>query len=109
MWECTITGTNHSSVMEIRMYWDVERVKPLPDYTILVELADGHQGVFDMKPYLEFGVFRELKDPEYFRQVRVVLGAVTWPHGQDIAPETMYAVITGETAEWTVAERGKGE
>lgn len=91
------------------MYWDVERVEPLEEYRILVELADGRQGVFDMKPYLEHGVFRELKDPAYFRQVRVAFGAVTWPHGQDIAPETVYAAITGETVDWIVAEKPDGE
>ena len=87
------------------MYWDVARVRPLDDHRLHVELVSGAEGVFDVKPYLEFGVFRELKDPEYFRQARVVLGAVTWPHGQDVAPETLYAAITGQTAEWTVAER----
>jgi hypothetical protein len=42
-----------------------------------------------MKPYLEFGVFRELKDEHYFNQVGILFGAVTWPHEQDIAPETL--------------------
>jgi hypothetical protein len=87
------------------MYWDVERVEPLDDYRIHIELVNGREGTFDMRPYLEHGVFRELKDLDYFRQVRVVLGAVTWPHGQDIAPETLYAAVTGENAEWIVAER----
>ncbi len=91
------------------MYWDVQRVEPLDDYRIHVELVNGSQGTFDMRPYLEHGVFRELKDPDYFRQVRVVLGAVTWPHGQDIAPETMYAAVSGEKAEWIVAERTHSE
>jgi len=42
------------------MYWDVKTVKPLPDYRIYVEVADGRKGIFDMKPYLDRGVFREL-------------------------------------------------
>ena len=44
-----------------------------------------------MKPYLERGVFRELKDERYFRRVGILYGAVTWPHEQDIAPETLLA------------------
>jgi Protein of unknown function (DUF2442) len=44
------------------MYWDVKVVKPLPDYRLYVEVQDGRKGVFDVKPYLEKGVFRELKD-----------------------------------------------
>ena len=71
------------------MYWDVTRIKPLPDFRIYVEIADGRRGVFDMKPYLDRGIFRELRDVHYFNQVHVLLGAVTWPNEQDIAPETL--------------------
>ncbi|AOS85093.1 hypothetical protein BIU88_10120 [Chlorobaculum limnaeum] len=71
------------------MYWDAKVVKPLPDYRLYVEIEDGRRGVFDMKPYLDFGVFRELRDEHYFNQVGILFGAVTWPHEQDIAPETL--------------------
>ena len=73
------------------MYWDVKAVEPLPDYRILVEIADGRKGVFDLKPYLNHGIFRELRDVTYFNQVGILFGAVTWPHEQDIAPETLLA------------------
>lgn len=73
------------------MYWDVKQVRPLEDYTLYVELEDGREGVFDVKPYLNHGVFQELQDKSYFAKVDVVLGAVTWPHEQDIAPETLLA------------------
>jgi hypothetical protein len=73
------------------MYWDVTLVKPLSDFRIYVEIEDGRKGIFDLKPYLEIGVFRELKDVNYFNKVDVFLGAVTWPHEQDIAPETLLA------------------
>ncbi|MGB4780960.1 DUF2442 domain-containing protein [Candidatus Methylomirabilis sp.] len=71
------------------MYWDVKTVKPLPDYRIFVETEDGRRGIFDVKPYLDHGVFRELRDTHYFNQVGILFGAVTWPHAQDIAPETL--------------------
>ena len=71
------------------MYWDVKSVKPLKNYEIYVETKDGRNGIFDLKPYLKFGVFKELENIDYFNQVSIVLGAVTWPHGQDIAPETL--------------------
>ena len=73
------------------MYWDVTTVTPLADYRIYVEVEDGRKGIFDMKPYLDHGVFRELRDVRYFNQVGIVLGAVTWPDEQDIAPETLLA------------------
>jgi len=71
------------------MYWDVKVVKPLSDYEIYVELEDERKGIFDLKPYLEHGVFKEIKDIHYFNQVTIFLGALTWPHEQDIAPETL--------------------
>ena len=73
------------------MYWDVKAVKPLSDFRIYVEVETGSKGVFDLKPYLDHGVFRELRDVHYFNQVGVQFGAVTWPNEQDIAPETLLA------------------
>lgn len=73
------------------MHWDVKSVKPLPHHRIEVELEDGRHGIFDVTPYLDHGVFRELRDPAYFRRVGILHGAVTWPHEQDIAPETLLA------------------
>ena len=78
------------------MYWDAKLVKPLPGYRIYVELENGQKGVFDLKPYLDYGVFRELKDVHYFNQVDIFLGAVTWPNEQDIAPETLLAEMINE-------------
>ena len=71
------------------MYWDVKTVKPLPNFRIYVELEDGRKGIFDLNPYLDRGVFRELRDVHYFNQVGILFGAVTWPNEQDIAPETL--------------------
>lgn len=75
------------------MYWDVKTVKPRSDYRLYVEIADGRKGIFDVKPYLDHGVFRELRNLDYFNQVNIVFGALTWPHQQDIAPETLLAGI----------------
>ncbi len=73
------------------MNWDVKFVKPLPNYRIYVELEDGSKGIFDLKPYMDRGVLRELRDVHYFNQVGILFGAVTWPNEQDIAPETLLA------------------
>lgn len=73
---------------------DVTIVKPLKGNLIYVELADGRHGLFDVTPYLVYGVFRELTDPAYFNRVGIQWGAVTWPNGQDVAPETLVAHMT---------------
>ncbi|HEY5582763.1 MAG TPA: DUF2442 domain-containing protein [Rhodoferax sp.] len=88
------------------MYWDVKVVKPLSDYRIYVEVADGRKGVFDMNPYLERGVFRELKNIHYFNRVGIEFGAVTWPNEQDIAPETLLAELRPLDEGATISDGG---
>jgi len=34
--------------------------------------------------------FRQLKDEEYFRTVRVSLASIEWKNGQDLSPDTLY-------------------
>ena len=75
------------------MRWDVKTVRPLENHRLYLELEDGRKGMFDLNPYLDHGVFRELRDVHYFNQVGIVMGAVTWPHEQDIAPETLVAEL----------------
>ena len=57
------------------MYWDVKVVRPLPDYRIYVEIEDGREGIFDLKPYLNRGALRELRDVHTFRQIGIQFGA----------------------------------
>lgn len=71
------------------MYRDIKSVKPLSDYRIYVEIEDGRKGIFDLKPYLDYGVFRKLRDVQYFNRIDILFGAVTWPNEQDIAPEIL--------------------
>ena len=37
------------------------------------------------------GLFKRLREPGYFARVDVQFGAICWPDGQDIAPETLLA------------------
>ncbi|MEO8299140.1 MAG: DUF2442 domain-containing protein [Burkholderiales bacterium] len=75
------------------MHWDVKRVSAVADYKLYVELVNGHKGIFDVKPYLDRPALRVLRDERYFAQVGIQLGAVTWPDGQDIAPDTLVAEL----------------
>lgn len=68
----------------------VKTVRPRPGFELEIEFTNGETGVYDCRPLLNFGVFTELKDECYFRQVRVVNGIVAWPHEQDICPDTLY-------------------
>lgn len=65
-------------------------VTPQDDHSLLLVFNDGSHRLFDVRPYLDKGIFVELKNLAYFRQVRIAFGTVQWPHQQDIAPETLY-------------------
>jgi hypothetical protein len=60
------------------------------DFSLDLEFNDGSVKRFDAKPYLDYEIFRDLKDLDYFKQVRIAFGTVQWPHDQDISPETLY-------------------
>jgi hypothetical protein len=60
------------------------------DFTLALEFDDGSIRRFDAKPYLEIGIFRELKDLNYFKNIRLAFGTVQWRNEQDFAPETLY-------------------
>ncbi len=44
-----------------------------------------------MKPYLDTGVFQELKTESIFQTARVNFGTVEWQNGADFDPESLYA------------------
>jgi hypothetical protein len=68
----------------------VAAVVPQDDFTLELTFTNGETGVYDCSGLLDLGVFRELRELRYFRQVRVVDGTVVWPHEQDICPDTLY-------------------
>jgi hypothetical protein len=71
-------------------YWRVSEVRVVDDRIIWVRFVDGLEGEVCFPPGFFQGVFAPLSDPEKFREVAVVDGAVTWPGGLDIAPDAMY-------------------
>jgi len=60
------------------------------DFSLDLKFDDGSVKRFDVTPYLNLGVFRELRDADYFKQVTIAFGTVQWPNEQDISPDTMY-------------------
>ena len=69
----------------------VVKVKALANFQLAVWFENGKLGVFDTKPYLDKGVFSQLKDPVLFQQAYVAWDTVCWPNNLDIAPDTLYA------------------
>ena len=63
---------------------------PTDDYKLKLVFSNGERGIYDCSGLLNFCVFQELRDKNYFKQVRVLHGTVVWPHEQDICPDTLY-------------------
>ena len=68
----------------------VVSAKANDDFTLDIKFNDGSFKRFDVKPYLDYPVFQELKDLDYFKNIKIVFGTVHWENEQDIAPETLY-------------------
>ena len=60
------------------------------DFTITVTFTSGEIGIFDVRPYLDMGIFRELKDWCLFRTAKPFMGTVQWVNEQDLCPDTIY-------------------
>lgn len=75
----------------------VIEVRPEPDYVLSLWFENGEQRRFDMKPYLDYEVFRELRDREMFDAASTFLGSVVWPNNSDLSFDTLYLEGTPAT------------
>ena len=78
--------------------WRVTSVTALPEAQLEVTFVDGISGKVDMRTFLSSSrvdgtVFETLRAPAVFAEARVVMGAVQWPNGADLAPDAMYDAI----------------
>ena len=68
----------------------ISKVVPTNNYKLNLVFTNGESGVYDCSNLLDFGIFKELNDKNYFNKVKVCHGSITWPHEQDICPDTLY-------------------
>jgi hypothetical protein len=68
----------------------VIKVKPEQNFMLLITFGNGEVKRFDVKPYLEIGIFKELKDLSLFNSVKPFLGSIQWANGVDLCPDTLY-------------------
>jgi hypothetical protein len=65
----------------------VVSVRPLENYLLEIEFADGFRKVIDIGPFIEKRISAALKDESYFRQVTLEEGGgIAWPNGYDFCP-----------------------
>jgi hypothetical protein len=46
--------------------------------------------IFDVKPYLDTGLFKALEDKKFFGMVKVSYDTIEWPNKADLDPEVLY-------------------
>jgi len=57
---------------------------------IRLTFNDGVENTIDFSDWLSGPIFEPLKDHTYFGRFFIDGGAIAWPNGADIAPETLY-------------------
>jgi len=62
-------------------------------FRIHFTFSDSVQGTLDLESWLEGPIFEPLKERDYFQRFFIDGGTVVWPHGADIAPETLYEAV----------------
>jgi hypothetical protein len=72
------------------MYLAVKEVKPQDNYLLNLTFENGEKRQFDMKPYLDFGIFQELKDLRLFKTVKTSFDSIEWDNEADFDPEILY-------------------
>lgn len=85
-------------------------VKPLPDYRLEAEFADGTKGVADMSYLFENPLLADLADPAVFGKVSIGPGGcLWWGEGLDVSWEGVYMQISGKHWKEALAHVAKPE
>jgi len=69
---------------------NITDVKAQDNYQILLSFENGEMKIFDMKPYIDKGFFKQLQDKTYFKTVKPHFDSIQWANGQDLSPDTLY-------------------
>ena len=68
----------------------IVEVKVLPNYELLLTFDDNVKKIKDMKPYLEKGIFKKLKDEKFFKNVKLAYGTISWDGEIDMCADSLY-------------------
>ncbi len=66
----------------------VKDVQANDDFTLDILFTNDEIRRFDVKPYLDKGIFQQLKDIQAFKRVKPFMGSIKWDGGQDLCPDT---------------------
>lgn len=69
---------------------EVTYISRIENHTLRLVFEGGEVREFDLKPYLNFGIFEELKDDAYLKSVKIEFGSIEWPNGQGLSHDTLF-------------------
>jgi len=70
----------------------IESIKAIEPFSLFLEYETGEKRLFEVSPYIKGSWYGELKDKNYFKNVRIINKGygIEWTNGQDIAPHELY-------------------
>jgi hypothetical protein len=88
--------------------YKVRSVKIIAPYTLTVSFDDGTEQTIDFRPVLAGELYRPLREPALFNQVRIdsEVHTLVWPNGADFDPATLHdwpdhvKALTARAREW---------
>jgi len=92
----TTAQENPAAGVTLAAPWRIRAVSVLPDYRLAVTFCDGRNGIVDCASILSStspGIYAPLVAPDFFAQVKLELGALTWPNGADLDPGWLHAEL----------------
>ncbi len=60
------------------------------NYTLLIKFTNNELKQFDLKAYINYPVYEELKDEKFCKKVKAVDGIVQWNNSIDLDPDLVY-------------------
>ncbi len=70
---------------------NIVKVDPQGNYTLKVVASDGRIGIFDVRPYLKYEAFVDLKNQTEFCQLSNGGYFIEWHCGSDLSADTIEA------------------
>ena len=100
----TATQENSTTGVIPAAPWRIQAVTVLPDFKLAVSFRDGTAGIVDCSRILSSdnpGIYAPLASQDFFNQVSVELGVLTWPNGADLDPGWLHEELSREK-QWSV-------
>ena len=71
---------------------NLKSIESKSGYRLLLRFSDDTCGVYNFTPFVEAAteMTAPLSDPQFFSRYFIELGALAWPNGFDLSPESLH-------------------